>query len=323
MSTSEVGRLLRATALLIPAALAIAPAAHADVSAAARAFSDGQSAQLEGDYDHAAQSFELAFSNAPSKEALRSAIRARQLAGQIARAATLAEILLVKYADDAPSTKLANDVLAEARPKLGRITVVCSARCSLAIGGRAMSLPAAETQVVYVAAGRHTLEATFDDARTASREIAAVAGANQEVRLVPSAPSAPAPSPASTAATAPSSSPGMAQRERTEPAPPRGVPRIVPMVGAAVAVGLAGAGLWSGLDTNKAHDAYLKNPTHKGFTDGQSKQLRTNILFGSALAVGAASAVIAVWWTRWSNETPAIALAPSSEGALVTYRGQF
>jgi hypothetical protein len=309
---------LRTTALLISAAIATAaPAARADVSAAARAFSDGQTAQLEGDYDHAAQSFELAYSNAPSKEALRSAIRARQLAGQLARAATLAELLLVKYADDSPSTKLAGEVIAEARSKLERITVTCASRCALAVGGRAMSLPPAETQVVYVAPGRHTLEATFDDARIASREIAAVAGGDHEARMVPPAPapaaSAPLPRPEATV-----------KRERTEPAAPSGLPRTVPLAGAAVAVGLAGAGLWSGLDTNKAHDAYVKDPTHQAFTTGQSKQLRTNILFGSAIAVGAASAVVAIWWTRWSgDEVPAVALAPSSDGALVTYRGHF
>jgi hypothetical protein len=310
---------LRMTAVLISAAIgAAAPAAHADVSAAARAFSDGQTAQLEGDYDHAAQSFELAYSNAPSKEALRSAIRARQLAGQLARAATLAELLLVKYADDAPSTKLAGEVIAEARSKFARITVTCAPRCALAIGGRAMSLPPAETQVVYVAAGRQTLEATFDDARTASREIAAVAGADSEVRLGPQAPT-PAAAPA-----APPRPEATVKRERTEPAAARGLPRTVPLAGAAVAVGLAGAGVWSGLDTNKAHDAYVKNPTHQAFTDGQSRQLRTNILFGSAIAVGAATAVVAIWWTRWSgNETPAVALAPSSDGALVTYGRRF
>lgn len=310
---------LRTTALLISAAIAaVAPAARADVSAAARAFSDGQTAQLEGDYDHAAQSFELAYSNAPSKEALRSAIRARQLAGQLARAATLAELLLVKYADDAPSTKLAGEVISEARSKLERITVTCASRCALAIGGRAMSLPPAETQVVYVAAGRHTLEATFDDARTASREMAAVAGGDHEVRFVPPAPSAAA-SPA-----APPRPEATVKREHTEPGPPGGLPRAVPLAGAAVAVGLAGAGLWSGLDTNKAHDAYVKDPTHPAYTEGRSKQLRTNILFGSAIAVGAATAVIAIWWTRWSgDETPPLALAPSSDGALVTYRGHF
>lgn len=310
---------LRTTALVLSAVIAAAaPAARADVSAAARAFSDGQTAQLEGDYDHAAQSFELAYSNAPSKEALRSAIRARQLAGQLARAATLAELLLVKYADDAPSTKLAGEVIAEARSKLERITVTCASRCGLAIGGRAMSLPPAETQVVYIAPGRHTLEATFDDARIASREIAAVAGGDHEVRLVPPA-SAPG------AASAPPPRPEVTvKRERTEPTAPSGLPRTVPLAGAAIAVALTGAGLWSGLDTNKAHDAYVQDPTHEAFTAGQSKQLRTNILFGSAIAVGAATAVVAIWWTRWSgSETPAVALAPSSDGALVTYGGRF
>jgi hypothetical protein len=309
---------LRTAALLISAAIgAAAPAARADVSAAARAFSDGQTAQLEGDYDHAAQSFELAFSNAPSKEALRSAIRARQLAGQLARAATLAELLLVKYADDPPSTKLAGEVIAEARPKLGRIAVACAPRCALAIGGRAMSLPPADAQVVYVAAGRHTLEATFDDARTATREIAAVAGADHEVRLVPAAPAAAA------APLAPPGADATVKRERTDTTP-RGLPRMVPLVGAAVAVGLAGVGVWSGLDTNKAHDAYARNPTHEGFTAGESKQLRTNILFGSAIAVGAATAVVAIWWTRWSGgEAPTVAVTPSSDGALVTYGRRF
>jgi hypothetical protein len=307
---------LRTAAVLISAAIgAAAPAARADVSAAARAFSDGQTAQLEGDYDHAAQSFELAYSNAPSKEALRSAIRARQLAGQLARAATLAELLLVQYADDPPSAKLANDVVAEARPKLGRVTVTCAARCALAIGGRALSLPPAQTHVIYLPAGRHALEATFDDARSATRDVAAVAGTDTEVQLQPPAPAASLP------AAKPEPRPG---RERSEPRSPHGVPPIAPMIGGAVALGLAGVGVWSGLDTNKAHDAYVANPTHQAFTQGQSKQLRTNVLFGSAIGVGLATAVVAIWWTRWgSQEAPAISLAPSPGGGLVTYGASF
>ena len=291
--------------------------ARADVSAASRAFADGQTAQLEGDYDHAAQSFELAFSNAPSKEALRSAVRARKLAGQLARAATLAEVLIVQYASDATSTKLAGEVIAEARPKLGRVTVACSAKCSLAISGRAMSLPAAESRVLYLQAGRQTVEATFDDGRTAAREIAAVAGADSQIELEAPAPP-PVPSPIK-----PEVKP--AQAPRTASAEPRGLRPLVALTGGAVAVGLAGVGIWSGLDTRKAHDAYVKTPTHEAFKDGQSKQLRTNLLFGSAIAVGAASAVVAIWWTRWgSGETPpGVSLAPTAGGGLVTYGASF
>jgi F0F1-type ATP synthase membrane subunit c/vacuolar-type H+-ATPase subunit K len=116
------------------------------------------------------------------------------------------------------------------------------------------------------------------------------------------------------------------------PAPPqaeharrRGMRPLVPLTGGAVAVGLAGVGIWSGFDTNKAHDAYLENPTHEAFTQGRSKQLRTNILFGSAIAVGVTSAVVAIWWTRWdSDETPpAVSLVPTAGGGLVTYGASF
>jgi hypothetical protein len=306
-----------AACALLAASILICPlgsTARADVSAAARAFADGQSAQLEGDYDRAAQSFELAFSNAPSKEALRSAVRARKLAGQLARAATLAEVLLAQYASDATSAKLASDVIAEARPKLGRVTVSCSAKCWLAIGGRAMSMPPAETLVLYLQPGPHTVEATYEDGRSAAREVAAVAGADSQVEIEP-----------------PRQDPSPVQPEIEPPAPQakhverRGLRPLVPLTGGAVAIGLAGIGIWSGLDTNKAHDAYVENPTHAAFNEGRSKQLRTNILFGSAIAVGVTSAVVAIWWTRWgSGETPpAVSLAPTAGGGLVTYGASF
>jgi hypothetical protein len=298
----------------------LASPASADVSAAARAFADGQSAQLEGDYDHAAQSFELAFSNAPSKEALRSAIRARQLAGQLSRAATLSEVLLVQYASDATSTKLASDVLAEARPRLARITVACSAKCALVVDGRAVSLPPAETRIVYLQAGRHTVEATFEDGRSATREVAAVAGADSQASLEP-----PPPPPADPSEVKPEIKPETPAPARAERGERRGLPPAVALTGAAVALGLTGATIWSGIDTDRAHDAYLKNPTHASFTAGRSKQLRTNILFGSAIAVGAATAAVAVWWTSWgTHETPpAVSLAPAAGGGLVTYGASF
>jgi hypothetical protein len=305
----------------IPICLLASPAS-ADVSAAARAFADGQSAQLEGDYDHAAQSFELAFSNAPSKEALRSAIRARQLAGQLARAATLAEVLLVQYASDATSTRLAGDVLAEARPTLARITIACSAKCALVVDGRAISLPPAETRIVYLQAGRHAVEATFEDGRSATREVAAAAGADSQATLEPPPPQPAEPSEARPEVKPEVAAPPPARVERGEP---RGLPPAVALTGAAVALGLTGTAIWSGIDTDRAHDAYVKSPTHASFTAGRSKQLRTNILFGSAIAVGAATAAVAVWWTRWGTHEapPAVSIAPAAGGGLVTYGAIF
>jgi hypothetical protein len=306
----------------IPVAILLAgmlATAHADVGSAARAFGDGQAAQLDGDFDRAAQSFELAYSIAPSKEALRSAVRARQLAGQLARSATLAEVLLAQYAGDAASVKLANEVTAEARLKLGRITIACTGRCTLAVGGRAMSIAAAPTHVIYVPAGRQAIEVTFDDKRSTSRDVTAVTGEDVKVQLEP-----PPVKKADSVVSVKLEDPKPKPKQERSAKRASGLSPIFTYVGVIATVGLVGAGTWSGLDTNKARDAYEANPTHDAFVKGQSKQLRTNILFGSAAGVGVATLAIAVLWTRWdSREAPAIALSPAAGGGVMTYGARF
>jgi hypothetical protein len=306
---------LRAT-LGCALALALAHPARADVSAAARAFADGQAAQLEGDYDHAAQSFELAYSIAPSKEALRSAIRARQLAGQLARSAMLAEILVAHYASDPTSAKLAADILGEVKPKLGRLVVACTAKCTVAIAGRAVSFAAETSHIVYVPAGKLTLEVSFEDGGSMQRDAIAVVGQDREIHVAP-----------------PAATPRPSRPPASPPPPPRAEPaRVVargrglsPAVvigGGVVTAGLIGAAVWSGLDTNKAHDAYVANPTHDAFVAGQSKQLRTNLLVGGAVATGVVTAAVAVWWTRWrGDDGPAVSLAPTLGGGLLVLGG--
>jgi len=299
-------------------ALAAAPAAHADVSAAARAFSEGQAAQLEGNYEHAAQSFELAFNIAPSREALRSAVRARQLGGQLPRAATLAQLLLAQYGDDSASVKLAIEVITEARAKLGRVTVQCPTPCSLAIGGRVTSLNAAPSHVVFLAPGTQTLEISFDGDRNATREITLKPG--DDVTLPVAAPPVKR-APPDRSPAAPVSAP--------LPAPARDAGFAVApywaIGGAIVTLTLAGITAWSGLDTNSAHDDYVKAPTAQRWNDGQSKQLRTNILLGTSAAAGAATALIAVFWTRW-DERPRphdLAVIPERGGATLSFGGRF
>jgi hypothetical protein len=307
------------TILLTVLLLCATATARADVASAARAFADGQAAQLEGDFDHAAQSFELAYSIAPSKEALRSAVRTRQLAGQLARAAMLAEVLRSQYAGDATSVKLANDVIAEARPKLGRITVACTARCTLAVGGKALSTAAAGSHVIYVPGGRQTIEATFDDARSTAREVTAVLGEDVEIHLEPPA----VKPPDATAKPKPIDEKPVALPRRA-PQRAKGLPPAITYLGAIATVGLLAAGTWSGMDTNKAHDAYVANPTHEAFVAGESKQLRTNLLFGGAIGVGVGTIAIAVLWTRWSSqEAPAVSVAPTAGGGVMTYGARF
>jgi hypothetical protein len=290
--------------------------ARADVSAAARAFSDGQSAQLEGNHERAAQSFELAYNIAPSREALRSAVRARQLGNQLPRAATLAYLLATRYADDPISAKLAADVLAEAKTKLARITVTCTPGCTLAIGGRAVSLNAASTHVVFTPPGRQSFEATFEGDRSVTREITLKIG--DEMTL----PIEPPPLPRATGPAAP----GVVQ---STPPPPseKPLPPMVAIGGAAATLVLATLTIWSGLDTNKAHDAYVAAPTHDGWVDGRSKQQRTNILLGTTAGVGLLTVVTAALWTQWSSRhadlAADLALAPTGSGVSVTIGGRF
>lgn len=308
--------ILRSTSILLVLVLAT-PAARADVAAAARAFSDGQAAQLDGNYERAAQSFELAYNIAPSREALRSAVRARQLNGQLPRAATLAQVLAARYADDPVSAKLAADVIAEGRLKLARITVTCSPACTLAVGGRAVSLNSAATHVVFATPGRQALEATFDGDRSTTRELAVRAG--DDIALPIDPPAAPRAVAGKPAAVRPAAIPAAAPREP-------GLPPAVAITGGALTLVLATLTVWSGLDTDKAHDAYLATPSDAGWDDGRSKQLRTNLLLGGTAVAGVGTAMVAVFWTRWSGSRrppPDVAIGRAPGGMTVSLGGRF
>ncbi|HET9622960.1 MAG TPA: hypothetical protein VFP84_16425 [Kofleriaceae bacterium] len=305
------------------AALVVAAApARGDVSAAARAFADGQAAQLEGNFERAAQSYELAFTIAPSKEALRSAVRARQQANQLPRAATLASALLAQYPDDAESAKLANDVIGEARGKLARLAITCAPACTVALGGRAISLNAATSHVVFAPAGHHSLEVSFDGELAVTREVTVKVGDDLSL------PFEPPPAPAKPASE-PRATPQAKAAHDAAPAPAEGKPRPLSptfvIAGGALTAALGGVALWSGLDTNKAHDAYVKAPTHAAFTEGRSKQLRTNILLGATAAAGVATGLIAVFWTQWGAPPAAshVAVTPTPQGATLSFAGRF
>src|SRR6478609_6730708 len=117
---------------LLTALTCVAPrSAHADVTGAARAFAEGQAAQLEGKYALAAERFELAFTLQPSKEALRSAARMQLSAENFAHAATHAQTLLDRFGEDAQSAELGRRILDDVAPRLARYEVSCAPACAL------------------------------------------------------------------------------------------------------------------------------------------------------------------------------------------------
>jgi len=281
---------------------------YADATAASRAFSEGQAAQLAGDFDRAAQNYELAFSIQPSKEALRSAVRARHLGGQLPRAATLAELLLAMYGDDETSTKLAKEVIAEAKPKFARIAIKCGAPCTIAVGGRAASLTAATSHAIFLPAGAATIQISFETGDV-KRDVAVKAGEDSALDI---------PKPQSTTTPVSSDPITVTKKKKDEP---HGVSPIVPLIGAGVTVVLAGVTTWSGVDTLKAHDAYVLDPTDAAYEQGRGKQMRTNVLLAVTGVFAIATGATAIFWTNWHGTKPAV--NATSESATVGIAGRF
>jgi hypothetical protein len=275
----RVARLVAALALLWAARALAAP--DADVTAAARAFEEGQRAQLRGDYAHAAELFELADHTVPSAQALRSAIRNFEAAGNPAHAVNLALRAQERYPGDNDTRKLADGVLARLAPKLGHVIVSCTPDCALAVDGRAATASAEARHELYLAPGDHQLEARYEQGRGEPRTLHMNAGDTEQLSLHPTA--------------------ALAAQTAAAVVPPRRDRRLPPVyvaAAAAVTVTLAAVLIWSGADTLQARDRYASDPTEAGFHDGVGREARTNGLIGATVVLGAATVGLAIF-TRW------------------------
>ena len=305
------GALLCAAALSATA-LTIAPTTHAqDVSGAASAYSRGQQADLSGDHAAAAELYELANTLAPSQEALRSALRARRATGQLGIAAGHAEELLELYADDEKSVEIAQATLEEAKEKLARYVIHCKPRaCNVVVDDAAVTTSPKIQHSVYLEPGKHQVKAAFGTLQTKEQEADGEAG--EEKTLSFDAPPEP---------KRPKTLPGGSEFDVTGDGGTiireRGLSPAFFIGGAVVTVALAGAAVWSGMDTLSAHDDY--NAERSGpvdyqrgleeYEDGRDKQLRTNILIGAASGAALVTGVLALV-TDWSGDGSTAAKAP-------------
>jgi len=105
-STAAVAVVLHFAGLASAAEEAAEPT-PTQVRSAAEAFDRGREAYKSEEYVEAAEQFESADANAPSAAALELAIRARDKAGQLDRAATLAALALARHPDDPSIQKIA------------------------------------------------------------------------------------------------------------------------------------------------------------------------------------------------------------------------
>ncbi len=309
------GRLLLATGAWVAGVLVCSPAGADEatdavkVRTAAQEFDAGRRAYTSQDYATAADHFENAYRDVPSVEALRLAIRSHRQAGHAARAATLAEVALRRYGNDPGTASLARSTLQETRPKVFKLSIQCEPECGIVVDDRAVFDETAEDFVLYVEPGAHRVAATWKDERGRAIEVQGQAG--NETQAVFRAPSLDddeevPPTPGGGVQVLG----GTRDRDMAEDTG-KGLPPAVTYVGIGLTAALAGATIWSGIDTRKhpGRDAVREQCIDQGescslYQDGLSRQRRTNVLLGTTLGVAAVTSVVGLVYTRWGDDEP-------------------
>lgn len=290
----------------------------ADRQAAAEAYDRGSSAYLARNYDQAARYFEMADRLAPSAAALTQAVRAHERAGNALDAANLALRLQATHGDDRAARRTAERVLSEAAPRFLRIDVDCDG-CSVLVDRGVVDHPSffVEPDV------EHTVTAHFETGDV-DRTVRGAAGERRELRF--EAPEPPEPGPVAEPTRDPDAAmPAPAPGPREPPRDGGGglSPAWFAVAGIAT-VALAGAATWSGLDAIAGVDEYEANPTQDRLEEGQSKELRTNVLIGVTAGAAALTLVLALLtdWGGSSDQEPptasaAVGVLPGGAAAVI------
>jgi hypothetical protein len=277
---------------------------------AAREHDLGYRAYIEDQYDEAASHFENAFFAAPNPAELRSAIRARRDAGELARAATLAAIGLRRFPDDGVTAKVASETIAKARPHVYEVQISSSAKYSVAIDEKIVAAERVTESSLFMTPGPHQLLVSWSDERNTRIPIDAREGGTQSLQLEPPALPPPTPLPA------PTPPPPPPVPAVVVPPPPVAPPPVLKpfdptvfITGAALTAVGAGLIVWSGIDAlNNPGTAAVRNACSGGYNAGcqyelglgQSAQLRTNVFIAVTSGFAAATAVIGIFLTQWS-----------------------
>jgi hypothetical protein len=279
----------------------------AQVRSAAEAFDRGREAYKSEEYVEAAEQFESADANAPSAAALELAIRARDKAGQLDRAATLAALALARHPDDPNIQKVAPGIIERAKAELYEVDLKCDDPCDVTVAGKIAPGRRSTERTLFVVPGTYTVLAGWSGDRSLSKQVEATRGASGALDF--EAPAVAAPPTAGAEPRVAAS--GNDEKNADEGSPKRsGASPAVFWVGAALTVVSGAVTVWSGLDTqnnpgpNKVRDACqaMQGDCQSLYQQGLDKQHRTNILIGVTAGVGVVTAVVGAFFTDWSSE---------------------
>jgi len=281
----------------------------AQVRTAAEAFDRGREAYKTEDYVEAAEQFESADANAPSAAALELAIRARDKAGQLDRAATLAALALARHSDDPNIQKIAPSIVERAKSELFELDLKCDEACDVTVAGKIAPGRRATERTIFLISGTYAVRAGWSGDRSSSKSVEANKGQTGSLEFrAPEVVVAPPP------VVAPVVTPPKAVEEDSQTKPGK-LPPTVFWVGASVTAVLAGVSIWSGIDTqnNPGPDRVREackpldsNGAHSSecdslYNQGLDKQHRTNLLLGVTAGLGVATAVVGVFFTDWGG----------------------
>lgn len=294
------------TACVAACALAMVPAAAlaADASPtpeqiefAAHEHDLGYRAYMAKQFDEAATHFENAYFAAPNPAELRSAIRARRDAGELARAASLAAIAQRKYPDDAALAKTVDETMTAAKPKVYEVRITSPEVCNVAVDEKVVAAEKVRDFRFFVDPGKHDLLVGWSDDRTKHVAIDATAGGSQTLSMTP-----------------PPIPPKHVARPGAEEEPPASSKPFGPVVffmGAGLTAIGTGLSIWSGIDTENhpgtaavKADCVGQGTSCPEYQQGLSNQLRTNILIAATGGVAAVTAVVGIFFTQWSHSAP-------------------
>jgi hypothetical protein len=292
------------------------------LKAAAEEFDMGRRAFKIKDFESSAVHFENADRDAPSPEALKSAMRARKEAGHSARAATLAALALSRYPTEKAVSDFSRQILADSEQSLYKLSVTCLPDCTLIVDNKVMPFPESANPVVYLDPGAHTVVAGWSNNRHKSADVTAMAGAASKLAF--SAAAAEKPAAPTEPSVLPPTEPGTTEESGAEPAKKAGMPPLVFYAGAGATAVLGGITIWSGIDTlnNPGEDVVkaqcpaptLNNENCPAYQEGVAHQRRTNVLIAVTSVVGVTTALIGLFFTNWGGNDAA---KPDKKEALI------
>jgi hypothetical protein len=294
---------------------------------AADRFDDGRVAFKAGEFGEAAEHFEAADAHSPSSSALALAMRSRTEAGQHAKASSLAEIILIRHPDNPSLVEQARATLASHEAELSVLDVVCQPECELVIDQKLVHGTAANIWRVHVEPGHHEIVASFDGGREGSTAVDVTAGQSAPLSFE-AAPSTAQPELRAAATLKPAlgnevgvTAPG----PEIDASKPFALPREVFWIGVGITGALAVATTWSGIDTirepGKAHvKEVCSEPSRASecsrlYDEGESKELRTNVLLGSTIVLAIATAATGLFATDFGPAAKGTTPASVATGA--------